>query len=317
MGNTSFRSPHVEVDQIIKQDGYRASRFKVNDFDIYIRSNDKDLLSSNSKFKEVTAICKKLLLSCIGDIASKKSSSLPSVAHLISHNLTEANARNIQEISALLYKISMQKDQKGNAEITESLQNWVKDHPEMATKIIFNAYKNSQTIKTEIQIIELIGGAPSKLEVQSHSIHKFLMNLSYMLDKDVTLRIRETPASACFDYKSMHVAFFRIFENIDKYAKPGSHVEISVIQREERHLVKMEMISLAIDDDEVIDIFKQGIRGRHVNQTNGSGLGMWIAKDLMERNHAKINFNPDTSTRVVVDGTFFQKNTISISLPAR
>lgn len=95
---------------------------------------------------------------------------------------------------------------------------------------------------------------------------------------------------------------WRIFENIlsnvSKYALPESRVYIDAIEQRETIMVTVKNISayeLNISSDELMERFTRGDRSRN---TEGSGLGLNIAKSLAELQHGKF--------RVEIDGDLFK-----------
>lgn len=73
-----------------------------------------------------------------------------------------------------------------------------------------------------------------------------------------------------------------LLSNVCKYALAGTRVYIDLISRNDRVVVSMKNISrdpLNVNADELMERFVRGDSSRH---TEGSGLGLNIAKSLME-----------------------------------
>ncbi len=74
--------------------------------------------------------------------------------------------------------------------------------------------------------------------------------------------------------------FENLLTNVSKYAMPGSRVYIDILKRHEMVRLEMKNVSrdpLNIEPDELLERFQRGDRSRN---TDGSGLGLTIARDL-------------------------------------
>ena len=79
---------------------------------------------------------------------------------------------------------------------------------------------------------------------------------------------------------------------------PGTRVYLGVVQREgmlEVSLRNISLYSLNITSEELVERFVRGDRSRH---TEGSGLGLSIAKNLVELQKGKFE--------VIIDGDLFK-----------
>ena len=92
--------------------------------------------------------------------------------------------------------------------------------------------------------------------------------------------------------------------NICKYAMPGTRVYLTVEEREKTVSIQMKNISrqqLNISPDELMERF---VRGDSARSTEGSGLGLNIAKSLTELQHGRF--------RLELDGDLFK---VDVELP--
>lgn len=96
--------------------------------------------------------------------------------------------------------------------------------------------------------------------------------------------------------------FWRIMDNllgnVVKYAQPGTRVYVDVAQYQSNVLISVKNISkdrLNISSEELLERF---VRGDSSRNTEGSGLGLNIAKSLAELQQAKLN--------LVIDGDLFK-----------
>ena len=89
-----------------------------------------------------------------------------------------------------------------------------------------------------------------------------------------------------------------LLSNIVKYALPGTRVYVDVLQLESKVLISLKNISreeLNVTADELTDRF---VRGDASRNTEGSGLGLNIAKSLMELQKGQL--------QLLVDGDLFK-----------
>jgi len=89
-----------------------------------------------------------------------------------------------------------------------------------------------------------------------------------------------------------------LLSNIVKYALPGTRVYVDVVQVEQQVLISLKNISaepLNISADELTERF---VRGDASRNTEGTGLGLNIAKSLMELQKGKL--------QLLVDGDLFK-----------
>ena len=90
-----------------------------------------------------------------------------------------------------------------------------------------------------------------------------------------------------------------LFSNITKYALPSSRVYIDVVEKDDKFVnISIKNISkdkLNISSDELMQRFVRGDKSRY---TEGSGLGLSIAKSLSELQGCKFN--------ITIDGDLFK-----------
>jgi signal transduction histidine kinase len=100
------------------------------------------------------------------------------------------------------------------------------------------------------------------------------------------------------DGKLLWRVFDNLLGNICKYSMPGTRVYLNVARNDEMLEISMRNISLYslnITSEELMERFVRGDRSRH---TEGSGLGLSIAKNLVELQKGNLE--------IVVDGDLFK-----------
>lgn len=105
--------------------------------------------------------------------------------------------------------------------------------------------------------------------------------------------------------------FWRVMDNLlgncVKYAQPGTRVYVDVVKFENKVMISVKNVSrdeLNVPAEELMERFVRGDRSRN---TEGSGLGLNIAKTLMELQHGVLN--------LFIDGDLFKAIVLFDALP--
>ena len=96
--------------------------------------------------------------------------------------------------------------------------------------------------------------------------------------------------------------FWRVLDNLlgncVKYAQPGTRVYVDVVKYEKKVMISMNNVSRAELNLPAEELMERFVRGDCARNTEGSGLGLNIAKTLMELQKGKLN--------LVIDGDLFK-----------
>ncbi|HIT33968.1 MAG TPA: HAMP domain-containing histidine kinase [Candidatus Faecousia intestinigallinarum] len=112
------------------------------------------------------------------------------------------------------------------------------------------------------------------------------------------LRMPEEPARVLADGRLLWRVLSNLLNNAVKYAMPDTRLYIDVVQLELAVTISLKNISreaLGVDAEELMERF---VRGDASRNTEGSGLGLNIAKSLMELQHGQL--------KLLVDGDLFK-----------
>ena len=86
--------------------------------------------------------------------------------------------------------------------------------------------------------------------------------------------------------------------NCVKYAQPGTRVYVDVVKYEKKVMISVKNISQAELNLPAEELMERFVRGDSARNTEGSGLGLNIAKPLMSLQKGKLN--------LVIDGDLFK-----------
>jgi len=132
----------------------------------------------------------------------------------------------------------------------------------------------------EVNLLEIIGQAAGEFE-------------SNFAEKNLTLVLRQPNEAVLFSTDSRHL--YRILENLfsnaAKYALGGTRVFVEIAAYSGRpHIIVQNTSAIPVDfsDGEATEQF---IRGDKSRQTEGSGLGLYIAKSLAELMGGQLHIN--------------------------
>ena len=102
---------------------------------------------------------------------------------------------------------------------------------------------------------------------------------------------KAAPVVIYADSRHLYRALENLFSNAVKYAQPGTRVfaEITPLLREGKVLFTLQNTSAAPIEMSEGELTEQFIRGDKARQTEGSGLGLYIAKSLIELMGGSLN----------------------------
>lgn len=241
----------------------------------------------------------------------------------LTHNIRTLSTLNIQDIECFS---PMGSTQDSNI---RKLSDWKifvneldNDEKPQLAKMLLRVYKNTQHIQNDIVVYNrLFNNVDEKKEFAHHPLHKVVMRsvlscASPLMEAGVKLEIGQTENSVLIDYTSFQVALFYILENIVKYIRPNTTLSIKFDYNRKVKVksVVFEMESLLVKKHEVNKIFDEGFSGQEAIKCkkNGSGIGLFIAKKLINENNADIKFITDGEVKDIAIGRSFGKNVIRI-----
>ncbi len=104
------------------------------------------------------------------------------------------------------------------------------------------------------------------------------------------------------DKYKLSQAIYNILTNAYKYTNPGGNVRISYIVNEGDLFLKIQDTGIGINKEDLDRIFTAYYRGDGVAATKGEGIGLYIAKENIERLNGTISVtsNKDTGSTFVI-----------------
>ena len=114
----------------------------------------------------------------------------------------------------------------------------------------------------------------------------------------VMLKIPAEPVMALCDGRHLWRVLSNTLSNVVKYAMPGTRVYVEVLRRGQKTEISIKNISAQMLNISAEELMERFVRGDSSRNTEGNGLGLNIAKSLMELQNGRLD--------LVVDGDLFK-----------
>lgn len=101
---------------------------------------------------------------------------------------------------------------------------------------------------------------------------------------------------ACFDRKWTSEAIYNILDNALKYTEEGSCVTISVREYPMFVSICIQDEGPGITEEEIPKIFQRFYRGQQFQEKEGVGLGLYLAREILKKEHAYIKVSTTNQT---------------------
>ena len=204
----------------------------------------------------------------------------------ISHDIKTPLTSIINYVD-ILQSASNEEDARQYLEVlgrqSQRLKKLIDDLMEMSKATTGNIHVNITQLDPVETINQALGEFSDKLEAKGLT---------------VVFQRPELPALMKADGRLAWRVLSNLLSNIVKYAMPGTRVYIDAMQVESKVLISLKNISaeaLNVSADELTERF---VRGDTSRNTEGSGLGLNIAKSLMELQRGQL--------RLLIDGDLFK-----------
>lgn len=284
---------------------------------VYICSSDIELIRSSRLFKEKIDVYVEML-SELTLLKEEIKEDVNQETKRLIHNLTSLNAHSIQDLYNLVPQELLTKNFKDQFVITKEL---IFQNLDEAASTFLRIAKNNASIKTEFSVFNKLYESNPVLNFKKHTIRKVVFNLLYVFFQDFTdlkihVDVDDNYDSIIFDYESLHVALYHIFENATKYAKPNQNISIAFSKTLRYFDIHITMISIQITDKDYLNLFDEKYSGIYAKKLNraGSGIGLHLVKRILELNKAELiiarNISPNIN--VTYNKIPYEKNEFKI-----
>ena len=177
--------------------------------------------------------------------------------------------------------------------------------------------RKSQRLKTLIDDLfeasKMASGAV-ELNIEKVDVTALLQQSLAELDEKINksslifkLKLPKQKVYASLDGKRTWRVFENLINNILKYSQPKTRVYIELIEQDHKIIITMKNISSYEMDFDNVEIFERFKRGDKSRNTEGSGLGLSIAKSILELQGGNLS--------IEIDGDLFKAKVIISSLP--
>lgn len=261
------------------------------EYDIFCISDGKEHLASSTIMRREAD----LLLSQAKEISNAKAVAENEVqihVNRLIHNLVTLNASNLQDVYFTIDENTIKNRQKG-VSWKDLIIDSINENPYGAGLSLVRIAKRCSQVKNEISLYNSIITGNIETKIERHEIHRVLMSIFYVFfpdfsDNDVKVKISETKEAAFLDYETFNISLYYIIENITKYIRPGSQLDVNIVKDDFGLRVEFSMISLYLHPEEEVKIFMEGYSGIEAKKIskNGSGLGLFTAKNYLSRSNA-------------------------------
>lgn len=274
----------------------KTKEFKTNSGILIISSDESDLVNSSRIFKKVGES-----LALGFDLLQK---SFIEQIHAHSHTLKKIQGQLIQKVEGVVnnseYSLA-----KSYGEQKSIVIEQVKNNPEIVADSLIYLQKRIFELGAHMASFEILHmGEHIDLDFKNHNLRRLLINILYafeehlddsyikphfMFEDEMT---ENNKISA--DYKTLNSAFYNFFDNAIKYSKPSSEIRFYLHENNNSNFkLVITMKSLKIDQDELEKVFCFGYRSRNCNDSDGSGVGMYVVRKALYLNNLNIQIIPD------------------------
>lgn len=99
--------------------------------------------------------------------------------------------------------------------------------------------------------------------------------------KDILLTLENTEIYGTFDPKWTAEAVYNIIDNAIKYTPEGGSIRVSAVKYQLFCRIDVQDTGIGISEDEIPKIFTRFYRSGEVNQEEGVGIGLYLAREII------------------------------------
>jgi signal transduction histidine kinase len=152
----------------------------------------------------------------------------------------------------------------------------------MTAKLLALTKDESNTANDEAEIIYMSPTVERVVKMLSGIAAQTRIKITMDLEEDTPILIQED---------DLYQITFNLVENGIKYNIPGGSLSISLHRQEEMMVLRVEDPGMGIPEESMSHIFERFYRvdKARSRQTGGSGLGLSIVRNMVERNNGEIH----------------------------
>lgn len=172
----------------------------------------------------------------------------------------------------------------------------------LVSEIQTQAEKLEFLIRSLVKISRLETGtiklAPSKGDLRGIITAAIEQALPMADRKEISIQYSPDKAEAIFDPKWTQEALFNILDNAAKYSPENTAIDVSVKESELFSCISVTDQGIGIKEEELPRIFGRFYRGESVRDQSGVGIGLYLARQIIEGQGGYITAEsvPDTGT---------------------
>ena len=234
-----------------------------------LESKWKQFLSTSSLSKQNLEQEKENIKALVTDISHQTKTPMTNIkmyAELLTENLTLGNTEtNLELLAEIIHQ-------------TEKLEFLIQS----LTKIS----------RLESNIVEVVPSTNSVNQLISDVVCDFEHKAK---KKQITLSVLSAePVTATFDYKWTKEALSNIMDNAIKYSTPDSTVALSIMEYPIYTAISVKDNGIGISEEEIPKIFERFYRSTDVQQEDGVGIGLYLARTILrkENGYIKVTSTP-------------------------
>lgn len=182
------------------------------------------------------------------------------------------------------------------------------DHPELSRevyseiteKIVRNCHRMGTLVKNLLTLAAVDEGLPSsrlqECDLNDLAEQAIQTVLAVHPDAQITIvKKGEPPFHLLADSDLFLQAILNLLDNAVKYSKPPAYVTIQIEKKDLEYIVRISDRGIGIPSEDLDRIFERfyAVDKSHSRSLGGSGLGLSIVEQIIEKHHGKIDVESD------------------------